>query len=137
MGGMHSVDLVDETFIAAPGEIAARVVADPERWLAWWPKRRLEVFMDRGIKGQRWSIAGDLVGSAEIWLEAYRDGVVLHYYLRADPPDAVPGGRPHPAAGGAVLEGAGVGAEGRAGGQQGRRLRGDPLNRCRRATGLP
>jgi hypothetical protein len=94
MGGMHSVDLVDETFIAAPGEIAARVVADPERWLAWWPKRRLEVFMDRGIKGQRWSIAGDLVGSAEIWLEAYRDGVVLHYYLRADPPDAVPGSVP-------------------------------------------
>ena len=42
--------------------------------------------MDRGLKGQRWAIAGDLVGSAEIWLEAYRDGVILHYYLRADPP---------------------------------------------------
>lgn len=91
MGGMHSVDLVDETFIAAPGEVVARVVADPNRWRAWWPKRRLEVFMDRGIKGQRWSIAGDLVGSAEIWLEEYRDGVVLHYYLRADPAGAKPG----------------------------------------------
>lgn len=40
--------------------------------------------MDRGLKGQRWAVAGDLVGTSEIWLEAYRDGVVLHYYLRAD-----------------------------------------------------
>lgn len=82
---MHSIDLVDETFLAASPEVAAAVVADPERWGTWWPNRRLEVFMDRGLKGQRWSIAGDLVGSAEIWLEAYRDGVILHYYLRADP----------------------------------------------------
>lgn len=82
---MHAVDLVDETFIAVPNEVLAQVVADPARWVLWWPRRRLEVFMDRGLKGQRWAIAGDLVGSAEIWLEGYRDGVVLHYYLRADP----------------------------------------------------
>ncbi len=83
---MHSVDLVDETFIAAPPQALADAVADPLRWAAWWPDRTLEVFLDRGIKGQRWSVAGDLVGSAEIWLEAYRDGAILHYYLRADPP---------------------------------------------------
>jgi hypothetical protein len=82
---MHVLDLVDETFIAAPNSLLASVVADPDRWRQWWPKRRVEVFMDRGLKGQRWSIAGDLVGSAEIWLEEFRDGVVLHYYLRADP----------------------------------------------------
>lgn len=82
---MHSVDLVDETFIAVSVQALAPVVADPARWRSWWPERRLEVFMDRGPKGQRWAVAGDLVGSAEIWLEAYRDGVVLHYYLRADP----------------------------------------------------
>lgn len=82
---MHVLDLVDETFIAAPNSLVASVVADPARWRQWWPKRRVEVFMDRGLKGQRWSIAGDLVGSAEVWLEAFRDGVVLHYYLRADP----------------------------------------------------
>ena len=85
---MHSVDLVDETFIAAQPQALAEVVADPQRWRRWWPERQLEVFMDRGIKGQRWSIAGDLVGSSEIWIEAYRDGAILHYYLRADPPDA-------------------------------------------------
>ena len=41
--------------------------------------------MDRGPKGLRWAVAGDLVGSSEIWLEAYRDGVILHYFVRADP----------------------------------------------------
>jgi hypothetical protein len=82
---MHVVDLVDETFVAAPVERLAAVVADPARWAAWWPGRQLEVFLDRGLKGQRWAVAGDLVGSAEIWIEAYRDGAILHYYLRADP----------------------------------------------------
>jgi hypothetical protein len=91
---MHSIDLVDETFVAASPAVVAGVVADPQRWRAWWPERRLEVFMDRGVKGQRWSIAGDLIGSAEIWLEAYRDGVILHYYLRADPPGSDPGALP-------------------------------------------
>jgi hypothetical protein len=85
MSVMHALDLVDETFIAAPPTALAAAVADPSRWRLWWPDRTLEVFLDRGIKGQRWSVAGDLVGSAEIWLEAFRDGVLLHYYLRADP----------------------------------------------------
>jgi hypothetical protein len=86
---MHLVDLVDETYLAVPPQSLAEVVADPARWQQWWPDRRLEVFMDRGVKGQRWAIAGDLLGSAEIWLEEYRDGTILHYYLRADPPEGV------------------------------------------------
>ena len=90
---MHSVDLVDETFIAAGADRVAAAVADPSRWREWWPGRTVEVFMDRGIKGQRWAVAGDLVGSSEIWLEEYRDGVVLHYFLRADPPGGSGGRR--------------------------------------------
>ncbi len=90
---MHSVDLVDETFIAAPVEVLAGVVAEPARWRRWWPQRRMEVFMDRGLKGQRWAVAGDLVGTSEIWLENYRDGVILHYYLRADPDGPIASGR--------------------------------------------
>lgn len=85
---MHQVDLVDETFIAASPQRLAAPVADPARWHDWWPARTVEVFMDRGVKGQRWSIAGDLVGSAEIWLEEFRDGTILHYYVRADEPGA-------------------------------------------------
>jgi hypothetical protein len=79
------VDLIDETFIvAAPSELAV-VVHDPQRWRAWWPDLQLTVFMDRGEQGVRWSVTGDLVGSAEIWLEPFGDGVVVHHYLRADP----------------------------------------------------
>ena len=82
---MPWVDLIDETFIvAAPCELAA-VVHDPQRWRAWWPGLQLTVFMDRGEQGVRWSVTGDLVGSAEIWLEPFGDGVVVHHYLRADP----------------------------------------------------
>jgi hypothetical protein len=80
------VDLIDETFVAAsPAPVAARV-ADPLQWRRWWPRRRLEVFMDRGERGIRWSITGDLVGSAEIWLEPVLDGTLVHYFVRAEPP---------------------------------------------------
>jgi hypothetical protein len=89
---MPSVDLIDETFVAAsPARVAARV-ADPAQWRAWWPNRRLEVFMDRGERGIRWSITGDLVGSAEIWLEPVLDGTLVHYFVRAEPPDGAPKG---------------------------------------------
>jgi len=81
------VDLVDETFVVAtPAEVAA-VVHDPDRWRQWWPDLELTVFMDRGLAGVRWSVTGALRGSAELWLETVLDGVLVHYYLRAD--DAV------------------------------------------------
>lgn len=82
---MPTIDLVDETFIAVDRGILAPIVADQDRWLAWWPEWRMSVFMDRGEQGIRWSISGSLVGSCEIWLESSLDGVLLHYYLRADP----------------------------------------------------
>ena len=119
---MPTVDLIDETFVAASPEVVAACVADPAQWRRWWPKRRLEVFMDRGDRGIRWSIAGDLVGSAEIWLEPVLDGTLVHYFVRADPPGGAPGrpgGRTGPAGGeaesrrGQGLEAADLGAQGR------------------------
>jgi hypothetical protein len=89
LGRVASVDLVDETYVVAAPATLAAVVSDPARWRAWWPSLRLTVFMDRGLKGVRWSVTGDLVGSSEIWLEEVGDGVLVHYYLRADP--TVPG----------------------------------------------
>lgn len=86
---MPGVDLVDETFIVVERTRIATVVADPVRWRTWWPDLQLTVFMDRGLEGVRWSVTGTLVGSAEVWLEAQGDGVLVHYYLRADP--TVPG----------------------------------------------
>lgn len=93
---MPAVDLVDETYIVAEPAVLAAVVADRARWRVWWPELDVTVFMDRGLQGMRWTVVGELVGSCEIWLEAQGDGVLLHYYLRADP--TVPGSRTEPRA---------------------------------------
>lgn len=82
---MATVDLVDESFIAVNVEQLAQIVADPSRWKQWFPDLELTVFMDRGLKGIRWSVAGRYHGSTEIWLEEFGDGVIVHYYLRVDP----------------------------------------------------
>ena len=82
---MPTIDLVDETFVAADRSLLVTDVADPARWRQWWPDLDLTVFMDRGPDGLRWNVDGALVGSCELWLEQFRDGVLVHYYLRADP----------------------------------------------------
>lgn len=82
---MSVVDLVDETFVVASPARMAVVVRDRDRWRRWWPGLNLDVFMDRGERGMRWSVTGEMVGSAELWLEAFGDGVIVHYYLRVDP----------------------------------------------------
>jgi hypothetical protein len=81
---MARVDLVDETFVVASPAAVSAVVHDPARWRQWWPDLDLTVFMDRGDAGIRWSVGGALRGSTELWLEPVLDGVVVHYYLRAD-----------------------------------------------------
>jgi hypothetical protein len=84
------VDVIDEHFlVAAPGVVGA-LLRDPDRCRVWWPDLRLQVFADRGDEGVRWNVRGALVGSMEVWLEAFGDGVIAHYYLRADP-----AGRPY------------------------------------------
>ena len=76
---------MDETFVVVdPATLAARL-RDPSVVRRAWPGLELVVFMDRGDQGIRWSITGDLVGSCEIWLEPFGDGVIVHYFLRADP----------------------------------------------------
>lgn len=86
---MPAVDIVDESFLVVPRRRVAAIVAESQRWAVWWPDLEIEVFLDRGEDGMAWTVAGPLVGSAEIWLEEHPRGVVLHYYLRADP--TVPG----------------------------------------------
>jgi hypothetical protein len=79
------VDIIDESFVVADAAELARRFADPALWREWWPELNLTVTRDRGIKGVQWTVAGALVGSAEIWLEQWRDGVIVHWFLRADP----------------------------------------------------
>lgn len=77
------VDLVDETFIVAERALLAGRISDPALWRQWWPDLRLTVVTDRGLDGIRWSVAGALSGTAEIWLEPWQDGVIVHWFLRA------------------------------------------------------
>lgn len=82
---MPTVDLVDETFIVADRTLLVGRAADPVWWRTWWPDLELTILRDRGADGLRWEVTGALTGSCELWLEPVADGVVVHYYLRADP----------------------------------------------------
>ncbi|GAA1837169.1 hypothetical protein GCM10009836_14740 [Pseudonocardia ailaonensis] len=83
---MPSIDVVDETFLAVPRARVADEFAVAARWPRLWPDLELEVVTDRGEQGFRWTVAGALVGSMEVWLEQVLDGTVVHYFLRAEPP---------------------------------------------------
>ena len=85
---MNSIQIADETFVAADPVEVGRYVADHASWRRWWPDLRLTVVEDRGEKGHRWTITGALTGTMEIWLEPVLDGVVLHYFLHAEPSGA-------------------------------------------------
>jgi hypothetical protein len=82
---MNSIQIADETFVAADPIEVGRAVADLANWRRWWPDLRLTVVEDRGAVGHRWTVAGALTGTMEIWLESVLDGVVLHYFLHAEP----------------------------------------------------
>jgi hypothetical protein len=94
------VHLIDETWIDAPLATVSAAVSDPASWEAWWPYLRLTVTRNRGLKGVQFAAAPRpvrgwpaLAGTAEIWLEPFKTGVIVHHYLRLEPA----GGRPLPA----------------------------------------
>jgi hypothetical protein len=85
---VHSVQIADETYVAAdPARIGA-AVGDPANWRRWWPDLLLEVTEERGSQGVRWKVAGPLTGTMEIWLEPMLGGALLHYFLHAEPSGA-------------------------------------------------
>lgn len=81
---MPRIDLIDETFVVASVVRVADQVRDRQRWRSWWPDLRLTVVQDRAEAGVRWNVTGALIGSMEVWIEPWGDGVIVHYYLRAD-----------------------------------------------------
>jgi len=87
-----AIDIVDSTWFAARPAAVAAIVAEPANWRRWWPDLALEVDEWRGTKGVRWlvpSVAGrgtGLAGTAEVWLEPMFEGVVVHFFLRLEPP---------------------------------------------------
>ena len=88
---MNSVQIADETFVCADPVDVGRSVADSSSWLRWWPDLRLTVVEDRGPAGHRWTVAGALTGTMEVWLETMMDGAILHYFLHAEPTGSTAG----------------------------------------------
>ena len=82
---VHSIQIADDTFVAADPILVGESVADRASWRRWFPDLNLDVVEDRADKGMRWAITGALTGTMEIWLEPVLDGVVLHYFLHAEP----------------------------------------------------
>ncbi|MBT0565292.1 polyketide cyclase / dehydrase and lipid transport [Williamsia sp. CHRR-6] len=82
---MSSIQVADETFVAASALAAPQVIADRGHWRRWWPDLRLTVVEDRGSEGIRWTVTGGLTGTMELWLQEMLDGFVLHYFLHAEP----------------------------------------------------
>lgn len=85
---MSSIQVADETFVAAAPVLVGNAVSDSASWRRWWPDLGLEVVEDRGAAGIRWLVTGPVTGTMEIWLETVLDGVVLHYFLHAEPAGA-------------------------------------------------
>lgn len=83
---MNSIQIADETFVAADPAAVGAAVADPASWRRWWPDLRLTVIEDRGELGHRWTVTGALTGTMEVWLEKVLDGVVLHSSCTRNPP---------------------------------------------------
>lgn len=90
---MSSVQIADQTFVAAAPSLTGELVANPASWREWWPDLRLTVREERGAQGVRWSIAGALSGTMEVWIEPALDGGILHYFLHAEPVSAVSGAK--------------------------------------------
>ncbi|MGV0791047.1 polyketide cyclase / dehydrase and lipid transport [Mycolicibacterium sp. XJ1819] len=85
---MNSIQIADETFVAADPAEVGKAVADQASWRRWWPDLRLTLVEDRAELGQRWTVTGALTGTMEIWLQPVLDGVILHYFLHAEPSGA-------------------------------------------------
>lgn len=85
---MNSIQVADQTFVAADAATVGAAVGARSSWTRWWPDLRLEVVEDRADKGIRWSVTGSLTGTMEIWLQPSLDGVLLHYFLHAEPSGA-------------------------------------------------
>src|ERR1700741_3409838 len=85
---MHSIQVADQTFVAADPADVGRAVSDAASWRRGGPYLRLEVVEDRREKGIRWTVTGALTGTMEVWLEPLLDGVILNYFLHAEPAGA-------------------------------------------------
>ena len=88
--GVTSIQVADETFVAAAPEMVREALGDRARWAQWWPDLELTVVEDRDAAGLRWAVAGRITGTMEVWCEPVLDGFVLHYFLHGEPTGRLP-----------------------------------------------
>ena len=89
LSGVAQVDLIVTCFVRCPPARLVPALSEPVTLAALWPRLVVTVTEDRGPLGTRWSVAGALAGSCEIWLEQVPAGTVVHAFLRTDPPSTV------------------------------------------------
>jgi hypothetical protein len=82
---VSSIQVADQTFIAAAPARVAEWLGVPSKWRRWWPDLQVSVREDRADKGIRWTVTGALIGTMEVWLEPVMDGTIVHYFLHAEP----------------------------------------------------
>jgi hypothetical protein len=91
------LDISDHAFVALPPVDVGRSGDGPCALSAWVPGLGLEPVLDRGEEGVLWrAVARDPAGvpwsgTAEVWLEPWHDGTVVHVYVRLDPAGDAPG----------------------------------------------
>lgn len=84
------VDVSDDSFVPlAPARLAPHLDR-PSFLRRSLPGVHLSRCEDRGVKGRRWqAVAGPLGrrwdGTAEVWLEPWHDGTLVHLYVRLRP----------------------------------------------------
>ncbi len=87
---MPAVDVCDDTFVAVAPELVARHVAAGRPWQLGLRGLRLRTALDRGRAGRHWWATARFArrrwaGTAELWLEPWQDGTLVHLYVRLDP----------------------------------------------------
>jgi hypothetical protein len=79
------LDLIIDTYVHAPAQRLAPIVADPSFARRLWPQWTVEVSQARGAQGVRWTLRDPrLCGTTEVWIEQLpAHGCVLHTFVRA------------------------------------------------------
>ncbi|MGH3507867.1 MAG: hypothetical protein ACRDO2_11755 [Nocardioidaceae bacterium] len=85
---MSTIDIIDEVFVVADPAAVRAATCDVDRWRGWFPELALTPYKDRGALGVRWRLSGAVTGTAEVWLQEFGDGVIVHTYVRAQPSPA-------------------------------------------------
>lgn len=79
------LDFSVDGYVHARPALVVPALTAPDLWRVIEPGLSLRTYHDRGEEGMRWYVSGAAVGmtgTAELWVEPWRDGTVTHLFLR-------------------------------------------------------